>query len=100
MLVLENKLAVAGRNADESDGAALTLAERFEERLSLGLESENITLLSLAAPDLHRVHRLLFIMDRPERELTASSFDKLRATVRKTTRADIMDRENRVSLTE
>ena len=100
MLILENKLAVAGRDADERDGAALTLAERFEERLSLGLESEHVTLLSLAAPDFHRIHRLLFVVDRPERELTARSFDELGTTVRKTARADIMDRENRISLAE
>ena len=100
MLVLENKLAVARRDADERDGAALALAERFEERPGLGLESENITLLSLAAPNFHRVHRLLFVMDRTERELTARSLDELGAAVRKTARADIMDRENRVSLAE
>ena len=100
MRVLENELSVAGRDADERDGAALAAAEFLEEEPRLGAERKNIALLGLAAPDLHRVHRHLFVVDLAQLELAACRLDELWAAVRKTARADVVDRHYRVGLPE
>ena len=75
MRVLENELSVASRDADERDRAALAAAEFLEEEPRLGPERENIALLGLAAPDLHRVHRHLFVVDLAQLELAACRLD-------------------------
>ena len=100
MRVLKHELSVASRDADERDGAALAAAEFLEEEPRLGAERENIALLGLAAPDLHRVHRHLFVVDLAQLELAASRLDELGAAVRKTARADVVDRHYRVCLPE
>ena len=79
--VLEDELSVASSDADESDRAALAAAEFLEEKPRLGAKRKNIALLCLAAPDLHRVHRHLFVVDLAELELAASRLDELGAAV-------------------
>ena len=100
MRVLKHELSVASRDADERDRAALAAAEFLEEEPRLGPERENIALLGLAAPDLHRVHRHLFVVDLAQLELAASRLDELGAAVRKPACADVVDRHDRVGLSE
>ena len=100
MRVLKHELSVASRDADERDRAALAAAEFLEEEPRLGTKRKNIALLGLAAPDLHRVHRHLFVVDLAQLELAASRLDELWAAVRKTARADVVDRHYRVGLPE
>ena len=98
--VVEDELSVARRDADERDRAALAAAELLEEESRLGLERENVALLRLAAPDLHRIHRALFVVHLAKLELSARRLDELGASVGESARADVVDRHYRVRLAE
>ena len=100
VLVLEDELAIACRDADERHWAALAFAEGLEELLCGGLERKHIALLSLAAPYLHRIHRALFVVNLPERELAAGRLDQLGAPVREAARANVVDGQYGVRLSE
>ena len=94
--VFEDELVVAGRDADERDGAALAGAHRGEPLLRFRLEREDVALLRLAAPDLHRGHRRLLVRDGAQVEAAAGLFDELRAAVGEAAGAEVVDGEDGV----
>ena len=87
----EDEPSVASRLAYERDGAALAAAKRLEEVLRLRLQRENVALLRLAAPDFHRVHGNLLVVDFPKLEPAARGLNELGAAVGKSARADVVD---------
>ena len=94
--VLEDEALVAAGDADEGDGAAFALADGFEKRAVLLADGEHVALLCLAAPDLHRVHRLLLVVDEAEVEVGAGVLDDFGAGVGKAAGADVVDGEDGV----
>ena len=91
VFVLEDETPVARRLADERHGAALAGAQLLEPRARVTLQRKHVALLGLAAPDLHRVHGGLFVVDRAERELSARRLHEFRAAIGKSACTDIVD---------
>ncbi len=81
MLVVEGQVAVARGFADDGDRAALALTQTEEEVEMLRLDAQHVTLLGLAAPDFHRAHRGLFVVDLAQPELAPDLGDQLRAAI-------------------
>ena len=94
--ILQDEASVAGRDADEGDGAPLARAEGLEEVLGLRTEREHVAFLGLAAPDLHRAHGRLLVVDLAELELAAGGLDELGAAVGESAGADVVDGEDGV----
>ena len=100
MLVVEDELAVARRDADERDRAAFARAQPLEELAPLGTEREDVALLRLAAPNLHGAHRLLLVGDLPQLEAAARRLDEFGAAIGKPARADVVNGEDGVRRAE
>ncbi len=92
--IFEDELAVVGRFADDGKGAALAFAQGFEGGESFGQDGHDIAFLRFVAPDLHRAHRAVFVMDVAQMEVAAGCFDEFRETVGEAACADVVDREH------
>src|SRR5258706_2968416 len=91
---------IPARFSDDRVEAALALADRGELVQAGDVDGENVALLRLVRPDLHRRHPRLLDGDLAQVEARAdpTRVRELRERVGKPARADVVDREDRVLL--
>ena len=101
-LIGQHQLLRLGRHADHRVRAALAHAHRIEHRQQLGLHREHIALLAFVAPDL--LGRQAAFLQRHLAQVEASApprpIDQFGERVRDAAGADIVDRQDRVHVTE
>ena len=100
--VVNDELRRGGGGADHGHGAALARAGCFDHRQPLGPDGQHIALLAFVAPDFHRRQRWVGRLDVAQLEMPAATIGvhQFREGVGHPTRADIVNRQNRVGVAE
>ena len=100
--VFEDELLLGRRHADHRERAALALGHRAEDRQRLGCDRHHVALLALVAPDLFWREAGFFEGHRAQVEARAhaGAVDEFGKRVRDSASAHVVDREDRVALTE
>ncbi len=87
---------------DHRKRATLTLADRFKAGQIFRLHGQNITFLGFVTPDLQRRHARFIIIDVAQFEVaaTATIFHQFGESVGQTTGTHVMDKRDRVVVTQ
>ncbi len=95
-------MAIGSRRAQYRERAALALAEGAELLEALGRDREHVALLRFVGPDLARAHARLLDVHLAQLEMRAQAgvVGELGHRVRQAARADVVDGDDRVALTE
>ena len=94
--VFEHELSVVGGFANDGDGATLTGAECLEVGDAVWHDGHDVALLGFVAPDLHRAHGGVFVVNVAQVEASTGGFDQFGQAVGKAAGADVVDREHGV----
>ena len=92
--IAELEFAVAGDRADDRVEAALARGQRGEASEVVAADDQHVALLRLVAPQLHRTHAGVVVVDSPQVEARADVFDQLGAGVGEAAGADVVDAED------
>ena len=102
MPIIQAQLLLFGGDADHRIRTTLPLAQRFENFQTLGGDGQHIAFLRLVAPNLHRRHAGIVVRHLAQLETAASvrAVDDFRHGVGQATRADIVNRQNGIGVTQ
>jgi len=107
--VFEDELSVVSCFADDGEGAALAFAEGAEGVDTVGHDAHDVALLGFVAPDLHRGHGGVFVVDVAQVEASAerapcapfaAAFDELGEAVGEAAGADVVNGKHGVVTAE
>ena len=95
-------MLIRGRGPDDGIRTALARTDRLELLQLLGCDGQDIALLRLVAPDLHRRHARIGVGYGAQIETSAASgiMDQLGQGVGQPARADVVDEEDGIVLAE
>ncbi len=98
----DDQTALGVRVADNGEGAALPRTQRLELRQRLRAYREDVALLCFVAPDFARRHAGLLGRHcaQVERPARTTAVHQLGKRIRQATRADVVQREDRIALAQ
>ena len=100
MRIFKREMPIVDGAPDDGNRATFPFAQSQETVQVFFADRQHVTLLGLAAPDLHGTHGRVFVVDRPQVKVATGGLDQLRTSIGKPPRANVMDTQDGILVVE